>query len=140
MAEKLQLTHPWLVAVWPGMGNVAVNAGVYLLDVRNPRRPRQLGGVNLPSGGLTHSITAYPGEPIVYSNPGGLPTNGRRTHPICAPTRANTTSQMRNTAFTCRAGGAVPTCISGAAAGFDVHRFPGVAGRGGRRRWGSGRR
>jgi proteasome assembly chaperone (PAC2) family protein len=31
MAEKLQLNHPWLVAVWPGMGNVALNAGVYLL-------------------------------------------------------------------------------------------------------------
>jgi proteasome assembly chaperone (PAC2) family protein len=31
MAEKLELTHPWLVAVWPGMGNVALNAGFYLL-------------------------------------------------------------------------------------------------------------
>jgi proteasome assembly chaperone (PAC2) family protein len=31
MAEKLQLNHPWLVAVWPGMGQVALNAGVYLL-------------------------------------------------------------------------------------------------------------
>lgn len=31
MAEKLQLTHPCLVAVWPGMGNVALNAGIYLL-------------------------------------------------------------------------------------------------------------
>jgi proteasome assembly chaperone (PAC2) family protein len=31
MPEKLQLNHPWLVAVWPGMGNVALNAGVYLL-------------------------------------------------------------------------------------------------------------
>jgi proteasome assembly chaperone (PAC2) family protein len=31
MADKLQLTHPWLVAVWPGMGNVALNAGIYLL-------------------------------------------------------------------------------------------------------------
>jgi hypothetical protein len=31
MAEKLQLRHPWLVAVWPGMGHVALNAGVYLL-------------------------------------------------------------------------------------------------------------
>ena len=31
MAEKLQLHHPWLVAVWPGMGHVALNAGVYLL-------------------------------------------------------------------------------------------------------------
>ena len=28
---KLSLTHPWLVAVWPGMGHVALNAGYYLL-------------------------------------------------------------------------------------------------------------
>jgi len=31
MGEKLQLNHPWLVAVWPGMGHVALNAGFYLL-------------------------------------------------------------------------------------------------------------
>jgi proteasome assembly chaperone (PAC2) family protein len=31
MDEKKQLKDPWLVAVWPGMGNVALNAGVYLL-------------------------------------------------------------------------------------------------------------
>jgi proteasome assembly chaperone (PAC2) family protein len=31
MAEQPQLTHPWLVAVWPGMGHVALNAGYYLL-------------------------------------------------------------------------------------------------------------
>jgi proteasome assembly chaperone (PAC2) family protein len=31
MSEKPKLIHPWLVAVWPGMGNVALNAGIYLL-------------------------------------------------------------------------------------------------------------
>jgi proteasome assembly chaperone (PAC2) family protein len=31
MPEKPKLTHPWLVAVWPGMGHVALNAGYYLL-------------------------------------------------------------------------------------------------------------
>jgi proteasome assembly chaperone (PAC2) family protein len=31
MPEKSQLRHPWLVAVWPGMGHVALNAGVYML-------------------------------------------------------------------------------------------------------------
>ena len=31
MAEVLQLHRPWLIAVWPGMGHVALNAGVYLL-------------------------------------------------------------------------------------------------------------
>jgi len=30
--ENLQLTRPWLVAVWPGMGHVGINAGVYLLS------------------------------------------------------------------------------------------------------------
>src|SRR5262245_41267575 len=31
MAEAPKFTHPWFVAVWPGMGHVALNAGYYLL-------------------------------------------------------------------------------------------------------------
>lgn len=31
MAEPKRLNHPWLVAVWPGMGAVALNSGIYLL-------------------------------------------------------------------------------------------------------------
>jgi hypothetical protein len=31
MAEELKLHHPWMVAVWPGMGSVALTAGYYLL-------------------------------------------------------------------------------------------------------------
>lgn len=31
MAADFTLTKPWLVAVWPGMGQVALNAGYYLL-------------------------------------------------------------------------------------------------------------
>jgi len=31
MADEPELNHPWMVAVWPGMGNVALNAGIYLL-------------------------------------------------------------------------------------------------------------
>lgn len=31
MAEQLELKHPWLIAVWPGMGGVALNAGIYML-------------------------------------------------------------------------------------------------------------
>jgi hypothetical protein len=31
MAEQIQLKNPWLVAVWPGMGNVALNAGYYMM-------------------------------------------------------------------------------------------------------------
>lgn len=31
MADVPKLQHPWLVAVWPGMGNVAMSAGYYLM-------------------------------------------------------------------------------------------------------------
>ncbi|NIP94485.1 MAG: hypothetical protein GWO24_13995 [Akkermansiaceae bacterium] len=31
MKEFEELRHPSLVAVWPGMGNVAINAGYYLM-------------------------------------------------------------------------------------------------------------
>jgi proteasome assembly chaperone (PAC2) family protein len=30
-AKRTSFNRPWFVAVWPGMGNVAMNAGVYLL-------------------------------------------------------------------------------------------------------------
>lgn len=32
MAQPFRLHHPWLVAVWPGMGHVALNAVYYLLS------------------------------------------------------------------------------------------------------------
>ena len=31
MADRPELTRPWLVAVWPGMGHVALSAGYYLM-------------------------------------------------------------------------------------------------------------
>jgi uncharacterized protein len=31
MVEEIKLKNPWLVAVWPGMGHVAVSAGYYLM-------------------------------------------------------------------------------------------------------------
>lgn len=49
-------------------------AGVQLIDVGNPKRPRYLGQVELPGG--THTLTKYPGKPIIYASPGGL-LNGR---------------------------------------------------------------
>jgi hypothetical protein len=41
MAEKLKLNHPWLVAVWPGMGGVALSAGYYLLAKLEMRLVRE---------------------------------------------------------------------------------------------------
>lgn len=32
MAESDELCNPWLIAVWPGMGNVALTAGSYLVE------------------------------------------------------------------------------------------------------------
>ena len=31
MADKARFNNPWLVAVWPGMGQVAIAAGYYLM-------------------------------------------------------------------------------------------------------------
>lgn len=31
MSKSIKLKQPWLVAVWPGMGHVALSAGYYLL-------------------------------------------------------------------------------------------------------------
>ncbi len=44
--------------------------GVQLLDVKNPRQPKFLGSVAVPGDG-THTLTTYPGKPIIYSSPGG---------------------------------------------------------------------
>lgn len=46
-----------------------VDEGVQLLDVRNPKRIRLLGAVRIPEG--THTLTVYPGKPIIYASPGG---------------------------------------------------------------------
>ena len=32
MTDNLELHEPWLIAVWPGMGNVALGAGSYLIN------------------------------------------------------------------------------------------------------------
>ncbi|WP_160311421.1 PAC2 family protein [Rhodopirellula islandica] len=32
MTETRKLDHPWLIAVWPGMGHVALSAGYYLMS------------------------------------------------------------------------------------------------------------
>ncbi|MBX6313523.1 MAG: PAC2 family protein [Isosphaeraceae bacterium] len=35
MADEARLTKPWLIAVWPGMGHVALSAGYYLMAKLN---------------------------------------------------------------------------------------------------------
>lgn len=54
--------------------------GVRLIDVKNPKKPKFLGQVELPGG--SHTLTVYPGKPIIYASPGGLPINGGGTEQI----------------------------------------------------------
>ena len=49
-------------------------AGVRLIDVSNPKKPKFLGKVELPGG--SHTITVYPGTDLIYASPGGLANGG----------------------------------------------------------------
>ena len=70
------------LAIKPGLVALAYHssdctehqAGVALFDVRDPKRPRLLDDVGLPEG--SHTISKYPGKPIVYASPGGLLNGG----------------------------------------------------------------
>lgn len=73
---------PGLIALGYHSGQCGglAGAGVRLIDVSNPKAPKYLDSVDLPGG--SHTITVYPGEPIIYSSPGGLPVNGGGTEQI----------------------------------------------------------
>ena len=49
-------------------------AGVRLIDVSNPKKPKFLSQVELPGG--NHTLTVYPGTDIIYASPGGLANGG----------------------------------------------------------------
>lgn len=49
----------------------APGSTIVLFDTKNPRHPKILGGVAVP-GNQTHTLTPYPGKPVIYSSPGGL--------------------------------------------------------------------
>jgi predicted ATP-grasp superfamily ATP-dependent carboligase len=58
MTEPLRFKAPWMVAVWPGMGHIAINAGFYLaakLEMRNfasvaPGEPWEVENVEVERG------------------------------------------------------------------------------------------
>src|ERR1700693_5383797 len=47
MADELRLIKPWLVAVWPGMGHVAISAGYYLMAKLGMHRLAQVSAEEL---------------------------------------------------------------------------------------------
>lgn len=67
--NDVAVVRPGLIALgYHSSGCRGVDGGgIRLIDVSDPRRARLLGALALPPGG-THTLTAYPGEPLVYSN------------------------------------------------------------------------
>ena len=47
MVEHEKLNRPWLVAVWPGMGQVAISAGYYLMSKLGMHQLAEMEGENL---------------------------------------------------------------------------------------------
>lgn len=69
--NDVAVVKPGLLAIGYHDGNCApAREGLLLLDVKNPKKPKLLGSVEMAEG--THTITTYPGEDIVYAAPGGL--------------------------------------------------------------------
>ncbi|MGH2729832.1 MAG: LVIVD repeat-containing protein, partial [Actinomycetota bacterium] len=73
--NDVAVVKPGLLALGYHGGQCGIpGAGVRLIDVSNPKRPKILGNVELPGG--THTLMVYPGKPIIYASPGGLANGG----------------------------------------------------------------
>jgi proteasome assembly chaperone (PAC2) family protein len=78
MVEESKLNKPWLVAVWPGMGHVAISAGYYLmaklgmhvLAEFSPRGLFEVDHVEIKKG-LIHTGRLPRSRIFVWRNPGG---------------------------------------------------------------------
>jgi hypothetical protein len=92
MAEELKLNKPWLVAVWPGIGHVAISAGYYLMaklgmHVLAEFSPRELFDVEHVDARTDNAPLP---EPIVRLNPAQertwlLPEAARWPLPVLPP-------------------------------------------------------
>lgn len=71
--NDVAVVKPGLIAVGYHSSQCAgaPGGGVRLIDVSNPKKPKHLGAVNDIPGG-THTLTVYPGKPLIYSSPNGL--------------------------------------------------------------------
>jgi hypothetical protein len=73
--NDVAVVKPGLIALGAHSSNCALPIkGVRLVDVDNPKRPKILGHAVLPGG--THTLTVYPGKPIIYASPGGIANGG----------------------------------------------------------------
>jgi hypothetical protein len=70
--NDVEVVEPGLIAIGyhsSQCGDV-IGGGIRLINVENPSRPRYLGSVSFEGG--THTLTKYPGKPLIYSSPNGL--------------------------------------------------------------------
>jgi hypothetical protein len=74
--NDVAVVRPGLLALGYHSGRCGAvpGAGVRLIDVTNPQKPKYLSSVELPGG--AHTITVYPGTDIIYASPGGLANGG----------------------------------------------------------------
>lgn len=68
--NDVAVVAPRIVAIaFESGGCGRVDEGVQLVDLRDPRRPRLLGAVEVP--GRAHTVTAHPSSDVLYVSPGG---------------------------------------------------------------------
>lgn len=74
--NDVAIVRPGLLALGYHSGQCGgvPGAGVRLIDVSNPKKPRFLSSVELPGG--AHTLTVYPGMDLIYASPGGLANGG----------------------------------------------------------------
>ncbi len=69
--NDVEVVKPGLIAIGYHSSQCNVTGGgIRLIDVSNPSRPSYLGSVSFTGG--THTLTKYPGKPLIYSSPNGL--------------------------------------------------------------------
>lgn len=69
--NDVAVVRPGIIAVsshGSQCGRLIGKAGIQLIDVSDPKRPRHLDGIAI-SGGV-HTITVYPGKDLIYASPG----------------------------------------------------------------------
>jgi uncharacterized protein len=78
MADELRLKKPWLVAVWPGMGHVAISAGYYLMAKLGMHRLAEFSAEELfdvghvdVKGGLIRTGRLPQSRLFVWNDPSG---------------------------------------------------------------------
>lgn len=101
--NDVAVVRPGLIALgfYSGACGGGKGAGVRLIDVNDPQRPRFLDTVAFADG--THTLTVFPGKDLIYASPGGLGENGGTQYVIDVsdPSRAKVVHEFVPNSFGC---------------------------------------